>query len=549
MADGCAQVEKLMARKRLLLVNPAYGASFWGLDYALDLAGVHHSVAPLGLATVAALTPPEWDIRIVDENVAPIDVDEPCDVVGIGAMNVQAARAFELADAFRLRGRTVVIGGPFATLQPERCAPHADVLVVGESERTWPQFCRDFERNEHRTRYHQVEPVDLSETPIPRYDLLPPQGYAGIPVQTTRGCPFSCEFCDIIVMQGRRVRTKPVEQVLAEVQATRVTGSNSIFFSDDNFIGNLRYARTLLAALERQRNTTGHRPFLFTQASLNLADHPELLAGMVRAGFTRVFIGVESPRQSCLRETGKRQNTHGDLIERIHRIQRAGLLVWAGMIVGFDHDDAAIFREQADFLDEAGVAVAMVGMLNAPPRTPLYARLKKAGRLSPHADWADNCAFTNIIPAQMTRPQLYEGYAELISEIYDQERYTRRLMANLRRMAPVEEGVAATRLPSRVDLADLWRTASAFTFSRDPIKRRHFLPNFLRVLRDQPGRIVEAAIHLGMWRHFERYVPELVDSLHKAARGERVIERERVYREGNGHAEGAAVSVDAAAAG
>lgn len=518
-----------MARKRLLLVNPTYGTSFWGLDHAMRLAGCAHSIAPLGLVTVAALTPPEWDVELADESVAPIDLDTPCDVVGIGAMNVQAARAFELADEFRRRGRTVVMGGPFATLQPDRCAPHADVLVIGDAERTWPQVCRDFERGELRRRYEQIEVLDLAESPVPRYDLLVPGAYAGIPIQTTRGCPFSCEFCDIIVMAGRRVRTKPVENVLREVAATRCAGSGSIFFTDDNFIGNQRFAKQLCEGLARYREETGHRPFLFTQASVNLAERPALLDAMVRAGFTRVFIGVESPRQASLGEAGKRQNVHGDLVERIHTIQRAGLVVWAGMIVGFDNDDARIFEEQATFLDRAGVAVAMVGMLNAPPRTPLYERLEKDGRIDPGSDWADNCAWTNIVPLRMSRPELYEGYASLVTVLYDQERYVRRLMANIRRMGQPPESNAGTRLPRVVDLQDLWRTASHFTFSRDPASRRHFVPNFVRVLLEHPERVVEAAMHLGLWSHFQVYVPELVEQLHAAARVERVAERERVY--------------------
>ena len=518
-----------MSARTLLLVNPAYGASFWGLDHAMKLAGCAHSIAPLGLVTVGALTPPDWDVTLADENVAPVDLDTPCDVVGIGAMNVQAARAFELADAFRRRGRTVVMGGPFATLLPERCEPHADVLVIGDAERTWPRFCMDFERGEHVRRYLEPGPVDLAESPVPRYDLLVPGAYAGIPIQTTRGCPFNCEFCDIIILQGRRVRTKPIANVLREVAATRCAGSGSIFFTDDNFIGNQHYAKALLGALAQYRHETGHRPFLFTQASLNLAERPALLDGMVRAGFTRVFVGIESPRQASLGEAGKRQNLHGDLVERIHTIQRAGLVVWAGMIVGFDHDDARIFEEQAAFLDRAGVAVAMIGMLNAPPRTPLFERLTRDGRIDPHSDWADNCAWTNIVPLRMTRPELYEGYAALVTEIYDQERYVSRLMANLRRMERAPETSAGTRLPRLVDLQDLWRTASHFTFSRDPVSRRHFVPNLVRVLQERPERIVEAAMHLGLWSHFQLYVPDLARRLYAGARSERVMEREQSW--------------------
>lgn len=525
-----------MSAKRLLLVNPANGPSFWGFDYAMDLLGRSYSNAPLSLLTVAALTPPGWDVRLVDENVEPLDLDMPCDVVGISAMNVQAARAFVIADAFRRRGRTVVIGGPFATLQPDRCAPHADVIVVGEAERTWPTFCRDFERGEHQPRYVETEAVDLAQSPVPRYDLLRPRAYASLPVQTSRGCPFSCEFCDIIVMLGRRVRTKRPEQVVAEFEAIRRAGGHSIFFTDDNFIGSPPRTRQLLSALIAERRRSGFAPLLFTQASVNLAEQPELLAAMVEAGFTRVFLGVETPRQESLLEADKRQNARGDLVARIHAIQRAGLMVWAGMIVGFDHDDETIFDEQESFLEEAGIPVAMVGMLNAPPRTPLYARLQAEGRIDPGSDWTDNCAWTNIVPRQMSRAQLFRGYRRLVQRLYDPRAYARRVLANIERMGPPAPGVASARPPSLADLVDLWRAVRRYTFSMESARRGHFVPNLIRVLAMQPRRVVEGAIHLGLWQHFGAWVPELSAALEHAEAAERVKERERAWRTAQGEA-------------
>jgi radical SAM superfamily enzyme YgiQ (UPF0313 family) len=514
-----------MARRpRLLLINPAHGTSFWGMEHAADQAGARYTLPPLGLATIAALTPGDWDIDLVDENVGPVDLDAPCDIVGITAMNVQAARAFALADAFRRRGRTVVFGGPYATLQPERVAPHADILVVGEAEYTWPQFCADWTKGEPKRRYEETGTVALSDSPVPRFDLLECEAYSSLSMQTTRGCPFSCEFCDIIVMQGRRVRSKSTEQVLREMDAARSVGARGVFFADDNFIGNQKHARQVLDGLIAHRRRTEYRPILFTQASVNMADKPWLLEKMVAAGFTRVFVGVESPRQSSLREAGKQQNTHGDLVERVHTIQRAGLMVWAGMIVGFDHDDAEIFREQAEFLDAAGISVAMVGMLNAPPRTPLYARLEADGRLDPGTDWADNCAWTNIIPQGMSRAALFEGYADLVQHLYEPQRYADRVLANVARMKPCQ-GPKAT--PGASELMDLGRASSAF--GNTPARRRFFFPNLLRALRANPTHFTEAAIHLGIYRHFERYVPHLVGSLRTSVEVERVRVRERVW--------------------
>jgi radical SAM superfamily enzyme YgiQ (UPF0313 family) len=508
-----------MAGPRLLLVNPTYGATFWGFDYAVGLAGCSTTIAPLALATVAALTPDDWTIRIADENVETIDLDEPCDVVGITAMNVQAARAFELAAAFRKRGRTVVIGGPFATLQPERCAPHADTLIVGEAERIWPEFCADYRKGVARGRYVEEASMDLAESPVPRYDLYKQGAYSALPLQTTRGCPFGCEFCDIIIMQGRKVRAKPIANVLKEIDAIRRANGRSVFVTDDNFIGSPKVAKALLAAMTAHSEVTGYAPPLFTQASVNLAEDPELLKAMVRAGFTRVFLGVESPRQSSLREAGKRQNVRGDLLEQIHTIQRAGLMVWAGMIVGFDHDDEAIFEEQADFLDAAGISVAMIGMLNAPPRTPLFTRLAKDGRIHSGSDWADNCAWTNIVPATMTRSHLFDGYAQLLKHVYTKERYAARVLSNIARMAPAPRDDAVGRAPELTDLKDLGRALAAYGSSLDGI--RYFAPNMLRLLRSNPSRVVEGTIHLSLWRHFERYVPELTTKIQAAARSER----------------------------
>lgn len=514
---------------RLLLVNPASGPSFWGMEHALALFGRSYSTAPLGLCTLAALAPEGWEVVIQDENVRPVDLDTPCDLVGLTAMNVQASRAFALADQFRRRGRTVLIGGPYASLEPDRCAPHADVLFVGEAERTFPAFCRDHAAGAARARYEELIPVDLADSPVPRYDLLDVGAYASLPIQTSRGCPHSCEFCDVIVLQGRRVRVKPVPQVIAEAEAVRRAGGPTIFFADDNFAGRPPYARQLLEALIAHCDAAGWWPQLFSQASVDLAEHPDLLALMTRAGFTRIFLGVETPRRQSLEEAGKRVNTRGDLLERIATIQRAGLMIWAGMIVGFDADDASVFDEQFDFLQAAGIPVAMVGMLNAPPRTPLHARLAAEGRIAEDADWADNCAWTNIIPKQMTRAELLSGYARLIDRLYAQDAYAARVLANVARMAPPPPSARSARVPSLTELRDLGRAAALFTLSRDPVRRRHFLPNFLATFRDHPARIVETAIHLGMWSHYETYVPTLVAALERSAEAERVRERERAW--------------------
>lgn len=506
-----------MTRTRLLLVNPRTPPTFWGLEYTLPIANLSTVHCPLGLLTIAALAPQDWDISLVDENVEPADLDQGCDIVGIGAMNNQMQRAFELADGFRKRGRTVVIGGPLAFADAASCAGHADSVVVGEAERTFRRLCSDYADGNLAPLYVENEHVDLELSPVPRFDLLRKNAYASVSIQTTRGCPHSCEFCDIIVMMGRRVRTKPVQQVLAEVEAVRTQNPNDcIFFTDDNFNGNIKYCRALLRGLIELRDSTNYRPLLLTQASVNLAEQTDLLELMVRAGFTRLFLGVETPRQESLREVGKRQNVRGDLVERLATIQRAGIITWAGMIVGFDHDDEEIFAEQAEFLDQAGVAMAMVGMLNALPKTPLYERLKREGRLIEGVDQGDNCAWTNVIPKNMSRAALFRGYADLMSHLYEQRNYTRRMLRNIYRMGPPVKGSSAARLPNWPEFMSLLRAIKAFTFSRRADYRRHFVPNALKVMLTRPSRMVEAVTMLGMWLHFDQYVPEVRQALESA---------------------------------
>ena len=507
-----------MRTVRLLLVHPRTPASFWGLEYALEIAQLSASNAPLGLLTIAGLTPANWEVTLVDENVEPVDLDFACDVVGIGAMNIQARRAAELADAFRQRGRTVVVGGPLTFCDADRISHHADALFVGEAERTWPRFCADFEQGAFASTYVETGQVDLALSPVPRYDLLRPHAYAALPLQSSRGCPNDCEFCDIIVMLGRRVRTKPVERVMAEVEAIRRAGTDSIFFTDDNFNGNTKHVRNMLTALIELRQRSGYAPLLFTQASINLAEQDELLELMVQAGFTRLFLGIETPNQAALREANKRHNLHGNLISRIHKLQHAGIVTWAGMIVGFDHDTPDIFAEQAEFLDQAGIAMAMVGMLNAVPRTPLYQRLQREGRLvDDGADSGDNCAWTNVVPKQMSRAQLFRGYADLITHLYSQQNYARRLLTNIFNMQPARPGLTSSRPPSLGDLGDFFRAVWRFTWNRDPAYRRHFLPNLLRVMTRRSSRVVEACVHLGIWPHFDRYVPEIYQALERGA--------------------------------
>ena len=332
--------------------------------------------------------------------------------VVVGAVAAKENR--ELAAEFRRRGKRVVVGGPYPTLCPERFADGSfDVVFDGEVEVTWPQFCRDLLAGSPRPLYKQVGNVDMRLSPLPRFDLLPMGDYLYNFVQTTRGCPFQCEFCDIIITDGRVPRTKPVEQVVNEIKTIAALGGKYVSFSDANFIGNMKYAEQLCEALAEFGREHGYPLTFSAEMTITVAERPQLLEKLRAANFTSIFVGIESPRVDSLVETKKRQNVHRPLIESLRRIQSHNLMVVAGMIVGFDHDDVHIFQEQFDFLQEAGIPFTTCGVLTALEKTPLHARLAKEGRLVPFdraRTLGHGAADLNFVPKRMTMDELRDGY-------------------------------------------------------------------------------------------------------------------------------------------
>jgi len=372
------------------------------------------------LPTVAGLCG-DHNVVLLDENVEDIDWDSlgVYDIVGVTGMNVQKKRIREILLRLRELGRFTVVGGPFVSVQEEFFDGLCNAVFIGEAETTWPEFLDDFARGRPtRNRYEQSKPTDMTKAPRPRYDLLKADRYASGALQYSRGCPFQCEFCDIIVIYGRKPRVKEPEQLLAELDDMRRTGFHSAFIVDDNFIGNRKKAKALLEKVIPWMEEHHYPLRLTTEASIDLADQPELLELMYRANFRSVFIGIETPRAESLKEIKKFQNTHGDAMgAKLARIQNAGLDVNAGFIVGFDSDDKEIFDDQFRFIQENGITLAMVGMLQAIPKTPLYERLKREGRL---VEDDPNC---NFIPKQMSREELREGYWNLVKRLYAPEAF------------------------------------------------------------------------------------------------------------------------------
>jgi radical SAM superfamily enzyme YgiQ (UPF0313 family) len=395
-------------------------------------------------------------VVLCDENVEPVDFDTDAEVIGLTGYVIHKQRIFELAAEFRRRGKFVVAGGPFASLCPEELRDKVDVLFVDEAEYTWPQFLQDYEAGNWKAEYRQVEKPSMHDSPLPRFDLLKIDLYRTMTIQFARGCPFNCEFCDIIVMYGRRPRTKTVPQVMAEVQEIHRLGLRNIFVVDDNFIGNKKEAKALLHALAEWQGANDYPLELMTEVTLNIAQDDELLQLMRQANFTTIFVGIESPRAASLQETHKTQNMRENILDSVHRIQRAGMEVMAGMIVGFDNDDPSIFDEHFRFIQEARIPVSMTGMLNAVPKTPLYKRLKTAGRLIAETV-GDQFVFTNIVPSGMSRVQLYEGYKNLLERLYSYRNYRRRTMQLiLNKGAQIETRLVASGQDLGIVLRVLW---------------------------------------------------------------------------------------------
>jgi len=489
---------------KLYLIAPKNPESFWTFDRILPSLRKRCVFPNLALPTVAGLTPPPHEVVLCDENVEAIDFDTDADVVGITGFVIHKRRMFELAEAFRRRGKLVVAGGPFATLCPEEFHDRVDVLFVGEAEYTWPRFVRDYEAGHWQAEYRQEEKPSMLDSPLPRFDLLKVDRYRSMAIQFARGCPFNCEFCDIIVMYGRRPRTKSTAQVLAEVEAIHRLGVANIFVVDDNFIGNKKEAKELLRALAAWQEAR-HYPLEFmTEVSLNVAQDDELLALMKQAHFTTIFVGIESPRAASLLETNKTQNTREDIVTSVHRIQAVGIEVMAGMIVGFDHDDPSIFEEQFQFIQQARIPISMTGMLNAVPKTPLHARLKAAGRLIADSV-GDQFVFTNVVPGGMSRLELYEGYRSLLRRLYSYRAYRHRAMDFILNRGSL---VGSRVLARGDDLAVVGRIVWTCILRTSPRRAWLTLSMALETAWRRPGAIRQAFTLALMHKHFYEYVRE-----------------------------------------
>jgi len=420
---------------RVLLIYPHYPDSFWSFRHALRFISKKAAVPPLGLITISAMLPATWQKKVVDMNVTPLKTTDLqwADYVFISAMAIQKESVDAvIADCVAL-GVKIVAGGPLFT-QEYQNYPQVDHLILNEAEITLPLFLSDLHEGHPEKIYRTSGFPEITSTPVPDYKLLAREKYAFMNIQVSRGCPFSCDFCEITSLFGHKVRLKSTEQILNELETLyELRWRGNVFVVDDNFIGNINAIKyNLLPAMKRWMEAH-HHPFTFnTEASINLADDDELMQLMTEAGFKAVFIGIETPEEESLQECNKVQNKNRDLLQSINRIQQAGLQVSGGFIVGFDSDSPSVFQRQIDFIQQSGIVSAMVGLLNAPKNTKLYHRLKAEDRLTTEATGNNTDLSMNFIP-RMNYHELIAGYKRIISAIYTAKPYykrTRRFLLN-----------------------------------------------------------------------------------------------------------------------
>ena len=493
-----------------LLIYPEQPPTFWGADFALDMSGFKAIHPPLGLITIASMFPPGFDVRLVDMNVSTLeDADlEWADMAFTSAMITQRVSLQSVIERCGRAGVPVVAGGPYPTTF------HAEIegvdhFVLDEAEEIFPEFLRDVENGAAAAVYREPRKPDVTRTPVPRFDLVDMKSYSSMSVQFSRGCPFDCEFCDIIKLYGQVARTKSPDQILEEFDTLyRLGWRGPVFLVDDNFIGNAREALKLLPAIVEWQKSRGYPFALFTEASVNLARMDKLMDTMIEAGFDTVFLGIESPNPEALLKTKKPQNTdrrnENYLFDAVRTIQRKGMQVLGGFIVGLDGDGEGVFDAQIEFVQEAGIPVAPIYMLTALKGTDMYERLKAENRLL--EDVVLRNATTLNFEPEMPRETLIEGYKRVIATLYDPtlENYFKRCLTLFENLEPVPH----LRKPkSRTEnYAGIMRVRQQLSAGQVPA----FSKFIAKVSREHP-RMLSCAIYLaGLGYHFEKYTRQQI---------------------------------------
>jgi radical SAM superfamily enzyme YgiQ (UPF0313 family) len=520
---------------KVLCVSPVFPETYWGQERTLRLVGKRALLPPLGLLTVAALLPRDWQVRLCDMNVEPLDDSDLAwaDVVFLSGMLVQRASMLEAAARARALGKTIVAGGPHATATPDAVAPYVDCIVVGEVENVIADLCSALEtdRTALPPRFVAKGRPDLKRLPPPRYDLLDVDAYHAIGVQWGRGCPFNCEFCDIVELFGRRPRTKEPDQLCRELDALLATGfRGSLFVVDDNFVGNRHDTLAMLGPLGAWMRKHDFPFQIFTEASIDLAGCDDLISGMVAAGFDCVFIGIETPSPAALREAHKVQNLKVDLDQAIEKLIRSGLDVMAGFIMGFDADDAVALDRQRAWVLRSPIPQAMMGVLTALPGTQLERRLAREGRLIERSS-GETFGRPNF-ETKLPESTLLETYGAALAQIYQPEEYFARCLRALE-LRPSTD--AHFSLPwtyaLRCVLGSIWRQGITGTY-------RGAYWRFLgKVLLRTPKRIARAMSLAIAGEHMIRYtresvLPRLASTIEEVRRADSARKPKKAHGQG-----------------
>ena len=495
----------------VLLVYPEFPASYWGYNFALDFVGKKAAMPPLGLLTVAGIFPEEYPLKVVDMNVHSLTDEhmEWADLVFTSTMIVQRDSLKEVIQLCNQARIPVIAGGPHPTSYYQDLEG-ADHLILDEVEETLLDFLRDLERGTAKRIYRAPEKPNVSRSPLPRYDLIDLDEYASMALQFSRGCPFDCEFCDITKLFGRKPRTKTNDQILAEFDLLYGLGwRGSLFLVDDNFIGNKRAALSLLTDVARWQKKRDYPFSLFTEASVNLGRLEPLLDAMIDSGFTTVFLGIETPNREALLKTKKKQNTRtGEeqyLMNAVRKIQQKGMEVMGGFILGLDGDSAHAFNSQIEFIQEAGVPMAMVGLLTALKGTDLYHRLQREGRLLKEST-GNNLSITLNFETEMDREVLIEGYKRVLTTIYDPtlKNYFERCWTLLKNLKFTEHTV---RNFGKTEMMAVAKSIKRQLLSRQGPAYFRFL---VRVFRYNPRLLTEAVRLAIMGYHFEKITSQQI---------------------------------------
>ncbi|MEW5802264.1 MAG: B12-binding domain-containing radical SAM protein [bacterium] len=497
---------KAIASKKVLLIYPEIPPTYWSFKYALPFVGKKASIPPLGLLTVAAMLPPAYEVTFTDMNVTSLRDEEiaRADLVITSAMIVQKESLAGIARRCRHLHVPLVAGGPYPTSSYEKIE-NIDYFVLNEAEVTLPQFLHDFERGQARPVYKDRTKADITTTPLPRFDLLSMDDYCSMALQYSRGCPYNCEFCDIIEMFGRSLRTKTSQQFMHELNFIYSLGwRGSVFIVDDNFIGNKQKVKQLLPVIAAWQKERAYPFDLFTEASVDMAADEELMDLMSDAGFNMVFLGIETPVEKTLISAGKKQNVKENLLDSVVKIQNKGIEVAGGFIVGFDTDPPDIFERQIEFIQKSGIVLAMVGLLNALPGTQLYRRLEKEGRLLQDSTGNNTHDLQLNFKTIMDLKVLLDGYKQVIASIYQPRFYFDRCLHFLRNLHPHQN---SSRRVRSEELYAFFMSVVRQTFSP---YGHHYLSYLLKSLLIKPRMFPEAVRQAIMGHHFFKITREIL---------------------------------------